>query len=322
MRAEVLRSLTPEWSWDWIDTDSAIIESARIWQSAAYRLKWGPATRRLNALVAARVGVPYELIWVDKAVFLWPETVAMLRRAAERLIHYTPDAAFHTGNSRFFEQTMETYDLLVTTKAFEVDEYAGRAGKESVLLTTQGFDSRVHYPRNGPELRQKEVVFVGLAESDRMDCVETLLKHDIPVRVFGLGWRRFLRRFGDHPSLSFGGEGVFGEEYAAALSRSWIGLGLLSKRFPELHTTRTFEIPACGALLATERTSDTVRFFSDDEALFFDSHDELADKVSSMLAAGSSMLMPAAERGRSRVQADKRDYESILAGVMQRAGLL
>ena len=50
---------------------------------------------------------------------------------------------------------------------------------------------------------------------------------------------------------------------AGELGANAVGLGLLSKRFPERHTTRTFEIPACGALLATERTADTTRFFDE-----------------------------------------------------------
>jgi hypothetical protein len=301
-----------------VDTDAAVIGSPRRWQSAAYRLKLGPAVASLNELVLAKIeSATFDLVWVDKAVFLWPDTVARLRAATTRLVHFTPDAAFHTGSSRFFERTLGLYDLLVTTKTFERAEYAERAGRNSVLLTTQGYDAGVHYPRTEDELRRKEVVFVGLAEKDREECIESLLDRGIRVRISGIGWNALLRRRGDDDNLTFEGGGLFGDEYANLLSRSWIGLGLLSKRFPELHTTRTFEIPACGAVLATERTSDTLGFFSEDEVIFFTDYAELAERIKELFAEGMEGTLAAmAARGRLRAAQDGRDYMSILHNVL------
>jgi spore maturation protein CgeB len=318
MRAECLRGLTPDWTWQWVDTDAAVIGSPRMWQSAAYRLKLGPAVSSLNELVLAQIrSCTFDLVWVDKAVFLWPDTVATLRSATKRLVHFTPDAAFHTGSSRFFERTLGLYDLLVTTKTFEKGEYSRRVSRDSVLLTTQGYDARVHYPRSEDDLRRKEVVFVGLAEKDREECIEFLLDRGIRVRVAGIGWNALLRRRRDDDNLTFEGGGLFGDEYANLLSRSWIGLGLLSKRFPELHTTRTFEIPACGAVLATERTSDTVGFFSEDEVIFFTHYAELGERIKDLFADGMEQTLgEMATRGRLRAAEDGRDYMSILNGVL------
>ena len=318
MRAECLRSLTPDWTWEWVDTDAAVIGSPRMWQSAAYRLKAGPAVSSLNELVLAQIrSSTFDLVWVDKAVFLWPDTIARLRAATKRLVHFTPDAAFHTGSSRFFERTLGLYDLLVTTKTFERTEYAQRARRDSVLLTTQGYDAGVHYPRTDDDLRRKEVVFVGLAERNREECIESLLDRGIRVRIAGIGWNALLRRRRDDDNLTFEGAGLFGDEYADLLSRSWIGLGLLSKRFPELHTTRTFEIPACGAVLATERTSDTIGFFSEDDVIFFADYAELGDRITRLFAPGMEETLSAmAARGRLRAAQDGRDYMSILNGVL------
>jgi spore maturation protein CgeB len=92
----------------------------------------------------------------------------------------------------------------------------------------------------------------------------------------------------------------------------------LSKRFPELHTTRTFEIPACGAVLATERNAETARFFSDAEAMFFDGPEDLADRLTTEFArADSTAMEQLAVRGRARVISDARDYPAILSRVLQ-----
>ncbi len=310
--------LTPGWTWTWVDTDPPMAGSARAWRTLAFRYKRGRAITRINDIVFDGLqGAKRDLVWVDKGVFLRPATVRHLRDTAEKLVHFTPDTAFHENRSRYFDRTAALYDLLVTTKSFEAEAYARLSSK--VHVTTQGFDADVHFPRAENRERRRETVFVGLAEADRERCLATLLEHDVPVRLAGFGWGRFLRRWGDNPLLSFEGDQIFGSEYADLLSRSWIGLGLLSRRFPELHTTRTFEIPACGAVLATEATADTRRFFGNHEALFHDGYDDLARKLRSMLEDDSlESLKATSEAGRRRVIADGRDYSSILGEVLAR----
>jgi hypothetical protein len=160
-------------------------------------------------------------------------------------------------------------------------------------------------------------VFVGLAEPDRERCISVLLSRGIPVRLAGFGWDALVRRYRNDSNLMFEGKAAFADDYASLLSQAWIGLGLLSKRFPELHTTRTFEIPACGAVLATEKNEDTMRFFSPDEALFFDDFENLADRITDLFRAGREQeLAGMAERGMKRVIQDGRNYETILAAVL------
>jgi spore maturation protein CgeB len=318
MRAEWLQRITPGWDWLWIDTDVPMMRSARIWQSVAFRYHTGPATRRINRLIRSQSeGQAFDLLWVDKAVFIRPETVARLRQSSTRLVHFTPDTAFGANSSRHFEQSIKLFDLLVTTKSFELTKYAEFTGLDRVLLKSQGFDSRIHYPRVSDTLRRNEVVFVGLAEPDRERCIAELLIHDVPVRLAGMGWSRFVRKWIDHPSLTFHGANAFGNDYAELLSNAWIGLGLLSKRFAELHTTRTFEIPACGAVLATEKTAETSRFFKSDEAMFFADYTDLAVRVREIFSRNDSeQLARIAAAGRQRVLRDRRDYKSLLTDII------
>jgi spore maturation protein CgeB len=163
--------------------------------------------------------------------------MARLRNVAGKIVHFTPDTAFFANRSRHFEVGLEFYDLVVTTKSFEGDDYLRRVAADRLFITTQGYDASLHCPSCEGK-RAKVAAFVGLAEPDRESCIQELLEAGVPVRLGGQGWGRFLSQRGQHPSLEFLGERVFGENYAAAYSNAWIGLGLLSKRFPELHTTR------------------------------------------------------------------------------------
>jgi spore maturation protein CgeB len=323
MRADCLRRLTPGWDWEWVDTDPPMRESARPWRTLAFRYQRGKAVDRINRLVMGRIGdTPRDLVWVEKGVFLESSTMRTVRRLARRLVHFTPDTAFHANKSRRFEESLSLYDLVVTTKSFEVSEYHRRVGREKTLLTTQGYDAEVHFPRTADVDRRREVVFIGLAEPDRELCIATLLSRRIPVRLAGHGWGSFRRRWRGNPHLTFEGDEIFGEAYAKMISSSWIGLGLLSKRFPEMHTTRTFEIPACGTVLATERTAETSRFFDNGEALFFDDYDNLASRVEKLLKQkDTAALGEMAAAGRRRVQADGRDNGSIIAPILADARL-
>lgn len=319
MRAEVLRELRPSWDWQWIDTDAPMKNGSRLGRSIAFRLKCGPVVSAINHLVCGEIdGGPYDLVWIDKGVFLQHSTLSKLRDQAARLIHYTPDTAFHTNRSRLFEQSMPYYDLLVTTKSFEVDAYRQRlGGNDKLFLTTQGFDKRLHRPVTLDHPRRREVAFVGLAEPDRFACVEVLLEAGIGVHVGGMGWENFAREKQANKYFHYLGSRVFGEDYARLYSSVWIGLGLLSKRFPELHTTRTLEIPACGAILATERTDDTERLFQQDDVLFFKKPQELAQSIIEWFGTKSDEeLQRVADSGRQRVEQDGRDYCGIIDSIL------
>ena len=76
-----------------------------------------------------------------------------------------------------------------------------------------------------------------------------------------------------------GGE-VYADDYARALTASRIGVGFLRQVCPDQHTTRTFEIPACGSLLLADRSEEHCSFFEEGvEAEFFGSEEELVDKA-------------------------------------------
>ena len=168
--------------------------------------------------------------------------------------------------------------------------------------------------------KRKEAVLIGLYEADRGHCVQTLLSRGISVRLAGRGWAAFLRKNSGNTLLHFEGEEVFGVRYAEMLSQAMIGLGLMTKRFPELHTTRTFEIPACGTALATERNAETSAIFREDEAVFFGDYNDLADRILSLFAEPAK-LQAVTNAGIQRVQQGDFSNEKVIRRIMVQAGL-
>lgn len=320
LRSEAMQLVFPRLSWDLIDTDQIFQKQSRLWKSLAFRFRAGRAVAAVNRDVLIRLSDRrYKVTWVDKGVLLYPETVRRLRECSEKLIYYTPDTSFLHNQSRFFERTIQLYDLVVTTKSPELPMFLKRIPEQKLLLTTQSFDSRLHRPRHAFAEKKRAAVLIGLCEPSRTRCVEALLERGIPVNVGGQGWTGFARRYRNHPAFQFVGDRVFGEQYAEMLSQAWVGLGMLTRRFQELHTTRTFEIPACGTVLATPDNKEIRSIFNADEALFFSSTEDLGDQIQRLFADPERAECVAAA-GMRRVHFGCYDNDGLVKDVFARLG--
>ncbi len=321
LRADTLRELLPECHWTDVDTDWIFQRYPRWARSLWFRLQAGPAVTALNRDVLQQVGTnTFDVAWIDKGVCLWPSTIRTIRERSSKLIYYTPDTSFLANRSRHFFATADLYDLVVTTKSLELKEFEKLILPERLVLVTQSFDSRLHYPRCLFEEKRSEAILIGLCEPYREQCVQELISEGIPVRIGGRGWERFLARHARNSLLNFEGPKVFGDRYAKVLSRASVGLGLLTKQFAELHTTRTLEIPACGTALATESTTEISQIFSEQEALFFRDRKDLSRRVSDILS-NKKRLQEVSVAGQRRVEAGNFTNERILRTVLQRVGV-
>ena len=92
--------------------------------------------------------------------------------------------------------------------------------------------------------------------------------------------------------------------------------GAISKWIPELHTTRTFEIPACGTALVTEQNHETQSFFNDDEAIFYTNENDLVEKITFFIN-NDRALEVLTQKGASRVVTSGYDYNAILKAILK-----
>jgi hypothetical protein len=138
--------------------------------------------------------------------------------------------------------------------------------KNRIFFLTQGINTTVHFPQFDFKEKELAIVFVGLYENSRAEVILKLINAGFKVYIAGIGWSKFLNLY-RCDNLNFIGSNLNDFEYSKALSKCIFALGLLQKKFPELHTTRTFEIPACGTCLITERNHEIDSFFNDDECI-------------------------------------------------------
>jgi hypothetical protein len=142
------------------------------------------------------------------------------------------------------------------------------------------------------------VGFIGHWEPVTERQILHLVRHDVPVKVYGGGWddaedagaltQAVQHRF------------VVGDEYARAIVSFDVNLGIVSKWNRNHTASRTFQVPALGAFLLHERNEVVTRYFKEGvEAEFFESDDELLEKCRHYLARPDERRR-IAEAGRRR----------------------
>jgi spore maturation protein CgeB len=320
MRADQLREILCPKEFLIIDTHVPFYKTLKFWRSFCFRFKKGPLIKNINNYIkrellsfnSIRV---FDFIWVDKGVFINKKTTEYLKSRTGKLVHFTPDPAFTYHKSNHFFNSGDYYDFLITTKSFELETYISHFGKDKVILTTQGFDKSLHKPNESARLKEG-ILFIGHHENEREVVLNSLLELDVKVVLAGIKWDGFVKKHKGNPNLNYFGSGIYGAEYAEQISKAKIAWGAVSKWIPEQHTTRTFEIPACGTALLTEYNKEIASFYNEDEVIFYKSIEELIEKVKYFIH-NKVALEEVSKKGFERVHVDGYDYESILRKILK-----
>lgn len=224
-----------------------------------------------------------DLMWVEKGLMIRRGTLEKVKRINRKiiLILYSEDDMYARHNqSVYFRRCLPMYDFIFTTKSYNVQELAGMGAKK-VIFVDNAYHRALHRPlpvnENDRERLGADVIFVGSFEETRAEYMLYLAENGIKVRIWGCRWERWKGR---HPNLIVEGQPLYEEDYVKALCASKIALCFLRKVNRDLQTSRTMEIPACGAFMLAERTEEHLRLFEEgEEAEFFESKQELLKKV-------------------------------------------
>jgi spore maturation protein CgeB len=296
------------------------------------RLGWGSVVRRINdrVLAAAREFRP-DMVWAEKQEYLSRDALATLKAQGARLVHFTPDPYFSLDwkRTRAMDRAIGGFDVLVYCKAYERQAYEA-LGKPLIYMPL-GYCDEVHRPLPSSDPQwQCTAGFLGGWELRREKMLHAVAALGTDLHIRGGNWdflhdgRWSLRRqiilgqlagepgwrIHHDPLLAAalkGGE-VYADDYARALSGARIGLGFLRKVCADQHTTRTFEIPACGSMLLADRTDEHLAFFEEGkEADYFSSQEELVEKVQ-FYSRNERVRQSVAEAGRMRCESGNYAY--------------
>lgn len=272
---------------DWGSNWAIVNGTGRVAFHLARDLGIGPIVRCENRALLAAVKKEYDVIWIEKGIFIELSTIKALRRKARILIHFTPDHAFvFKTQTRHFIESLSYFDICGTTKPGEVEKYY-RYGAPHPILVQKSYNPKIHKLRDKESLvgYRSDIAFVGAWTRQKEDIIALVLEkfENYNIILSGSGWTIKTKNPSIKKHFSGPASGIFGENYGKIISGARVGLGLLAND-PSQHeviTARTIEIPACGALLVSPRSKEIEAIFTDGkDALLYDSNQEMINKIS------------------------------------------
>lgn len=224
-----------------------------------------------------------DLLWIDRGLTVWPGTLAEARRIRPGVViaGYSPDDMGSRHNqSEYFVRGLPLHDIYFTNKSYGVAELKA-LGVPRVEFVANNYDRSTHRPialtAGDMEKYGAEAGFIGTYERFRAQSMLHLARNGVPVRIFGDHWPDMS---GSPPALKFAGKAIYADEYVKAICAAKINLCFLRKLNRDLQTTRSVEIPACGAFMLAERTDEHLGLFEEGkEAEFFSDDAELLAKA-------------------------------------------
>jgi len=260
------------------------------------KLRGRPAEARLRAanemIVKESDRFRPDFTFYIKAYFVYPETLEHTRKTGPNFA-YMNDDMFNPANQTYlFYEAIRRMDCIFTTKSYNVAEFHAADAPRAVYIPN-AYDPKIHYPvrlnqQDGAELGG-DVGFLGTYRPERADFLSCIanVRRNLRFNVWGDGWYKMgritnLHRWPRWRNLKpcIRGSALWCEQMGKALQANKISLGLLYHKNRDLHTSRSFEIPACRGFMLGERTEEHRLYFEEDkEAVYFSSIEEMIDKI-------------------------------------------
>jgi hypothetical protein len=302
------------------DTGSGAPRTLLPEERLARRLSARRRVRLLEAQLAETIRrLQPDLTLIYKCEWLSGEALHAARAAGAGLLaHFWPDIPFYDEPSPLVEGLRE-FHLLLTPKSFHVGRLLSIPGPDVVFLPYAA-DPRVHRPVDlRPQDRERygaTVGFVGTWRDYREREIEPIARHGLVI--YGGYWVEQCRSARLRPLVH---GPVFGLEMARVFASSTLALNLFTQHggVSDLHTSRSFEAPACGSATLMPRTGEHVAHFADDEVVFYPDTASLDATIESALGDRGS-LARIGLRGAERVSRQHL-YRHRMAALLDYLGL-
>lgn len=281
------------------------------------RYLFGPHIGEVNRIVLERTTEMHpDVVHFYQGHHYHAETIAQVAKATFASGSHCDDpfGRLDRREYRLLMKALPEYDGYHVNRQCNVAE-AAAYGIQRVRVLMTYYIPWLHYPCSLSAKEQQnfgsDVVFAGHVEPDlRIECLARVVRAGLKCRIFG-GERQWKSAL---PSNLYRAvrptPNVRGSDYRRALCASKIGACFFSKWNRDQYTNRSWEIPACGVFLLSERTPAMQELYCEgEEAEFFDSPEEFIDKVHFYLRNETARKQVAAA-GYARVIASGNDIHS------------
>jgi spore maturation protein CgeB len=285
--------------------------AATLMHRVACYLAPGYAFPEANARLKLQVNTLCpDVLWLFKAMEIYPETLRKLRQRQIMLVNYNADHPFRyfargSGNNNV-RRAIPYYHLHLTYSERIRREMLERYPGIQIGVVPFGHDvGDAVYGQISGEVETVRACFLGNPDQHRRENIERLLEAGVPVDVYGYRWDRFLK---PSPLLRMHGQ-VVGDEMLRTLRRYRVQLNFFRPHNADSHNMRTFEVPACGGIMLAEDSFEHRAFFeSGHEAFFFRTPKEMVEGARFLLDMPTSRADAVRRAARARSMSSRYAY--------------
>jgi spore maturation protein CgeB len=290
------------------------LETLAVTGKIAYRLfpkLWWDAINE-DLIHQANEFIP-DIILIFKGMEIYPKTLVTLRKKGILLVNYNPDHPYDyvsrgSGNQNVLN-SIEQYHTYITYSDTIASDFRRKYPEIPIVVLPFGYSlTDAEYQEISNETEIKRTCFIGYADRQRALVIESLLKQDIAVDVYGPGWSSFFNKnvggLNIRPSVS-------GVQYYRHLRRYRVQLNLFRNHNAYAHNMRSFEVPAAGGIMLAPDTVAHRSFFEADKEVFlYNSESEIPEKVQEILQLSDEKASVIRENARIRSVESGYDYPS------------
>ncbi len=228
-----------------------------------------------------------DLIFFIKAETIYSKTIKKLKKNNCSMVNFYPDNPFVFCNGNSNKEVLNSlpyYDCFLSWSKLLMP-ILSVAGCRSVYSFPFAYDKYI-FEKNINEQDisnyKNEVCFAGTWEPEREEWLTGLVQRlpNLDLFIYGNLWHENLTR--DSILRKFlKGKAIYKDELIETFKTSKIVLNFIRKQNGTSHNMRTFEVPATGAFLLTQRTKEQAEeLFKESESIeCFGSTDELVSKI-------------------------------------------
>lgn len=264
-----------------------ILYSTRLLTRAQLRFMAGPVCYQLaNRVRRAAEQFTPDVIFFRRPLEFTPAMLKYIKRHTRALL-----ASFNNDNPfsrvyrerrwRLLRQAIPLFDVHFAFRRSNIEQYKAH-GAKVVALWEPFYSPWLHRPLVNdrlPNFGETMILFAMHAEHDtRREAVLRLREEGFELHVHSWNWGC---EYGESDARAFSVmPPIWGDEYVLAVGRAMATLCFFSKQNGDELTSRVFEIPACGGVLAAERNERIEQIFRDgEEAVLFSDTSELIERM-------------------------------------------
>lgn len=276
-----------------------------------------------NDLLEHAIRFQADIILIIKGAFINLKTIIRIKEATNSIFvnFATDDPKNGISSTSDIVAAIPYYDLYACTKRAIIPDVK-KMGCPEVKFVPFGFDPVFHYPEHPVSVTNFnnfycDVCFIGGADRDRIPTISKISQvGDINFHLYGGYWNRISKFRKYYKGFAIG------RDFRLAIGCAKINVGLVRRANRDGHAMRSFEIPACGGFMLAERTEEHLEFFTEgSEAEFFDSNEEMVDKICYYMEHDSKRRR-IAESGHLKVVSGNHTYRDRLLEILRSTQLL